>query len=161
MAKQTTDKRTIGRKTKDQSGKDQELAKLYYLKENLTQKEIAEKVNVTEATISKWIEKFGWEKLKRNFILTREEQLALMYSELEEINNAIKNKPEGQRYADNKEADIRTKLRKDIKELETKAMLPETISAITQFIDRVRKENLEHAKLISVYADDFIKSKLR
>lgn len=161
MAKQTTDKRTIGRKTKDQSGKDQELAKLYYLKENLTQKEIAEKVNVTEATISKWIEKFGWEKLKRNFILTREEQLALMYSELEEINNAIKSKPEGQRYADNKEADIRTKLRKDIKELETKAMLPETISAITQFIDFIRKEDLEDAKFVSNYADAFIKNKLR
>ena len=161
MAKQTNDKRTIGRKTKDQSVKDQELAKLYYLKENLTQKEIAEKVNVTEATISKWIEKFGWEKLKRNFILTREEQLALMYSELEEINNAIKNKPEVQRYADNKEADIRTKLRKDIKELETKAMLPETISAITQFIDFIRKEDLEDAKFVSNYADAFIKNKLR
>ena len=40
-------------------------------------------------------------------------------------------------------------------------MLPETISAITQFIDFIRKEDLEDAKFVSNYADAFIKNKLR
>lgn len=66
-----------------------EFARVLYVSENLTQKTIAERVNVTEKTIGKWIEKEGWKKLKRSQLNTRHNQLNLMYDQLEWLNNHI------------------------------------------------------------------------
>lgn len=151
-----------GRLTKDEKERLQEHAKLLYTRDNITiQKELAERVGVTEKTIGEWIKDLGWEKLKRNFILTREEQLANLLDELEELNAAIKNKKEGERFADSKEANVRRFLIRDIKDLETKALLPEIISSLTQFLDFIRRNNFEDTKLIACYVDAFIKSKLK
>lgn len=151
-----------GRLSKDEQERLKEHAKLLYTKENITlQKELAERVGVSEKTIGIWINDGGWTKLKKNFILTREEQLANLLSELEAINAAIKTKPEGQRFADSKEANVRRYLIRDIKDLETKALLPELISSQTQFLDFVRKTyDLDTTKLVAGYVDAFIKSKL-
>ncbi|MCP1997292.1 transcriptional regulator [Flavobacterium sp. HSC-61S13] len=148
--------------TKEEQEKKQEHAKLLYTKENITSyKELAERVGVTEKTIAKWVETGGWKKLKRNILLTREEQMVNMMDELSELNEFIKNKKEGERYADQKEAQIRRQLVKDIKDLETKAMLPEIINALTQFLDFVRRENIDDTKLLAGYVDSFLKIKLR
>lgn len=152
----------MARMTKEETEKKKEHAKLLYTKENITnQKELAERTGVTEKTVGKWIEDEGWRKLKRNIILTRDEQMALMHDELAEINEAIRKKPEGQRFADHKEASVRRQLVKDIKDLETKAMLPELINALTQFLNFVRRDNIDDTKLIANYVDQFIKQKLR
>lgn len=84
----------------------------------------------------------------------------MMQDELNEINICIKNQPEGARFADFKLAQVRNQLVKNIKDLETKAMLPEMINALTRFLDFVRKENLEEAQLLADYTDQFIKSQL-
>lgn len=52
-----------------------EWAKTLYLKENLTQQEIAERVGVSRITVNNWIGKNGWEMLKTSITITREEQL--------------------------------------------------------------------------------------
>ena len=151
-----------GRLSKDERERLQEHAKLLFTRDNITiQKELAERVGVGEKTIGEWIEEGGWKKLKRNFILTREEQLANLLDELTELNESIKNKAEGTRFADSKESNTRRFLIKDIKDLETKALLPELISALTQLLDFVRKNDLSDAQMISKYVDSFIKTKLR
>lgn len=151
-----------GRLTKAERERLQEHAKLLFTRDNITvQKELAERVGVSEKTMGEWIEEGGWKKLKRNFILTREEQLANLLDELTELNEAIKNKKEGTRFADSKEANVRRFLIRDIKDLETKALLPELISALTQLLDFVRKNDLGDAQMISKYVDSFIKTKLR
>lgn len=152
----------MARMTKEQTEKKKEHAKLLYTKENISnQKELAERTGVTEKTVSKWIEEEGWRKLKRNIILTRDEQMAIMYDELAELNEDIRTKPEGKRFADQKEASVRRQLIKDIKDLETKAMLPEIINSLTQFLDFVRRDNIDNTKLLANYVDQFIKYKLR
>lgn len=49
-----------------------ELAKLYYMNgEN--QKSIAEKVGVSEVTISRWVKKYGWREIRTGIQITRPE----------------------------------------------------------------------------------------
>ena len=72
---------------------EQEFAKSLFLSQNLTQKEIAERVGVTEKTLSKWIEKEGWDKLKKSALVTKAAQLAMLYDQLEYLNRHIATRP--------------------------------------------------------------------
>ena len=51
-----------------------EWAKLMYLKENITQQEIADRVGVSRVTVNKWVKE--WEGLKLNLLQTREERIS-------------------------------------------------------------------------------------
>jgi DNA-binding XRE family transcriptional regulator len=135
-------------------------AKTLIVKEKLNQKEAALRVGVSTTTMNKWFREENWEKLQKNFILTRAEQMAFMLEELVEINEAVRAKPEGSRYADSKLGDVRRKLVKDIKELETKAAVPEIIHSCILLLEFIRKIDLEKAQELSQYVDAFIKSKL-
>lgn len=135
-------------------------AKVLITKEKLTQKEAADRVGVSYVTMNKWFKEGDWDKLQKNFLLTREEQMGLLLNELAAINEFIQNKPEGERFADAKLGDVRRKLVKDIKELETKAALHEIIHACRELMDFIRKLDLAKAQELIVYVDAFIKSKL-
>lgn len=137
-------------------------AKILFIRDGVTtQKELSQKVGISEKTIGKWINEEGWEKLQRNFVLTREEQMANLLDELSELNAFIRLKPEGKRFADAKEGDVRRKLIKDIKELETKALLPDIIHACVGLLDFIRKADLSKAQDLSRFVDAYIKSQLR
>ena len=152
----------MARLTNDEKQRLQEYAKLLYVRENITsQTELAQKVGVTVKTIAQWINDGNWERYKRNLVLTRNEQMALLLEELEELNNVIQNKEQGKRYADYKESNIRRNLIKDIKELETKASISEAINALTGFLDFMRITDLDKSKEISHWVDMFIKHKLK
>lgn len=156
----------VGQKGKERASKAEmerkkEHAKILFVKDGVgTQKELAERVGVSEKTIGKWIVENEWEKLKKNIVLTRQEQLLNLMDELAEINASIRLKPEGGRFADSKMGDVRRKLIKDIKDMETKASIPEIIHALTLLLDFVRKINLDRAKDLSPIVDAFIKSLL-
>lgn len=152
----------MARLTAEKRKEKEEFAKLLFTKENVTDfTELKRRTGVSEKTLRSWEKEGNWTKLKRNIVLTRDEQMALMYDELAEINEFIRNKPEGSRFADHKEASVRRQLVKDIKDLETKAMLPEIINSLTQFLDFVRRNDIEDTKLLANYVDQFIKQKLR
>jgi transposase len=150
------------RLTKDELLEVQSMAKTLYLHENITnQKELAKRVKVSENTISKWVTEGKWQNLKKNFLLTREERMSDLLDELTEIQTHIKNLPEGKRFADSKLGDVRRKLIKDLKELETNASKDEIIHALMALIKFVRPENMADAKIITKWADVMIKSLLR
>lgn len=139
-----------------------ELAYMLYTKEGVTViKELAARVGATAKTVSKWCEEGKWERRRQNMLLTREEQMQNLLIELEELNASIKLKAEGRRYADSKEADIRRKLIKDIKELETKASVSEIIETQTRFIKWLHAFNPSKAKEVTALADAFIKDCLK
>ena len=97
--------------TKDLSNtQKKEWAKTLYLKENLTQQEIADRVGVARVTVNRWIADGKWEKQKVGLTLTREEQVSNLYRQVAEINSKIAEKPEGERFANSTEADILGKL---------------------------------------------------
>ena len=86
-----------------------EWAKLMYLKENITQQEIADRVGVSRVTVNKWVKE--WEGLKLNLLQTREERISSTLTQLDELDRSIAGKEEGKRYPSAAEADIRRKLR--------------------------------------------------
>ena len=130
-----------------------EWAKTLYLKDNLTQQEIADRVGVSRVSVSHWVRDGKWEEQKAGITLTREEQIRSLYRQVAAINKAIEERPEGERFATSAEADIIGKLSKSIKQMET-----EVISVMTRFIDFLRPIDLEKAKDVTRLADAFIKS---
>ena len=135
-------------------------AKTLYLKENLTQQEIADKVGVSRQTVIRWIKNEHWDDLKTSLTLTREEQIANLYRQVSEINRAIISRPDGERYANSKEADTIGKLAKTIKQLETEVGLSEITSAFSGLIKWLRQFDVEQAKIIAPVLDAYVKSKL-
>ncbi len=149
----------MARLTADTKLKKQELLHLYYVDRGIVDiDELVRKVGGTAKTIRAWIKDLKLDKYKKNLILTRSEQLRLMMEELEQINNSIKQQPEGQRFADFKLAQVRRQLIKDIKDLETKALVSEHVNSLTAFIDFAKKQNTDDALLIGNYANQFIKT---
>ena len=137
-----------------------EWAKTLYLKERLTQQEIADRVGVTRVTVNSWINKEKWEEQKTGITLTREEQVANLYRQVAEINKAIAERPEGERFPSSKEADILGKLSAAIRNMEQEVGIADIISVLTGLIDWVRAADLEKAKEITRLADAYIKDKL-
>ena len=64
-----------------------EWAKLMYLKENITQQEIADRVGVSRVTVNKWVKE--WEGLKLNLLQTREERISSTLTQLDELDRSI------------------------------------------------------------------------
>lgn len=150
------------RLTKEELERLKEHAKVLYLHENITnQKDLAKRVGVSENTISKWVIEGKWANLKKNFLLTREERMSDLLDELTEIQTAIKGQTDGKRFADHKLALVRRMLVNDIKALEVTASKPEIIASCMDLIKFVRPENAEEAKIITKWADIFIKTLLR
>lgn len=135
-----------------------EWARTLYLKENLTQQEIAERVGVSRVSISNWARSGKWEEQRTALTLTREEQVHALYRQVAEINRAIAARPEGERFATAAEADVIGKLSKAIKQMETEVGIADIVSVSTKFIEFLRPIDLEKAKEVTRLMDAFIKT---
>lgn len=137
-----------------------EWAKTLYLRENLTQQEIADRVGCSRVTVSNWVRSGKWEEQKAGITLTRQEQVANLDRQVAEINRAIAGRPEGERYATSKEADILGKLAAAISKMEQEIGIADTISVLTGLIEWVRPHDIGKAKELTGIADAYIKDKL-
>lgn len=134
-----------------------EWAKSLYLRESMTQQELANRVGVSRVTISNWIKDGKWEEYKAGLTLTRQEQVANLYRQVAEINRAIAERPEGERYATSKEADILGKLSSAISKMEQEVGIADKIAVLTGFIEWLRGIDVEKAKELVGIADTYIK----
>jgi len=137
-------------------------AKHLYIYDNLTQKEIAAKVGITEKTLSKWVNdpKENWEMLKSSLTITKAQELKRLYIQLAEINNFIAGKEPGKRYANTLEADIISKLSAAIKNLETETSVSDTIDACIDINKWLKSVDFAKAQEFVHIQDEFIKHKL-
>lgn len=71
---------------------ERELAKILYTQQRMSQKDIAQKVGVTEKTITKWKEAENWDKLKESLLVTKDSQIRMLYTQLEIKNQEIANR---------------------------------------------------------------------
>lgn len=142
------------------SAQKKEWAKTLYLRENITQQEIADRVGVSRVSVSNWVRAGKWEEQKVGITLTRQEQVRNLYRQVAEINHTIATRPEGQRFATSKEADILGKLASSISRMEQEAGIAETIGVLTNFIEWLRPLDLDKAKDVTRLADAYIKDKL-
>lgn len=148
----------MGKDLNIQNKKD--IARQLYVKGDMTQIVIAEKVGVSKVTINKWIKGENWDKEKISLASTRQEQLGKLYKQLAAINEAIEKRPEGQRYATPAEADTIGKLSKSVEKFEKETSMKDTITVITEILDWLRPQNLKQSQELSNILDLYIKSKL-
>lgn len=136
-----------------------EHAKLLFIREKLTQKEISRRLQITEGTISKWSNEDNWEQAKKSIMMTREDQLRQMMDELEILNTEIATGGRG--YATKEQAYIRDTLIQNIKKLETDVSASEVFDVATKMISYYRGIDLDKAKALTEDFDGYIKTLLR
>ncbi len=136
-----------------------EFALMLFLHEKgITQKEIAARAGVSEVTVSTWSKKDNWEKMRRSTLITRQKQLGRAYEQLDELNGIIEQRPEGQRFANNKEADIMVKLGAHIRTLETELSVADVVDVGINFMEYVRQNAPEKSTETVLLFDGFVKS---
>ncbi|MBV6442746.1 MAG: hypothetical protein EPGJADBJ_04470 [Saprospiraceae bacterium] len=136
-----------------------DFAKLLYIRERLTQKEVAERVGANEHTIGRWVKDGGWEKLRRSLLVTKHEQIAALYAQLEAINELIAERDE--KTANNKEADVISKLTAAIRNMETEVNLGDVVEIGMEFCEFVRQNAPEKSGDVVTLYDSFIKTKMK
>lgn len=138
-----------------------EYAKMLYLDtaQKLTAKEIAERVSVRPNTVSNWIKKEGWEKLRKSLMVTRQKMISDLYDQLEWLNTDIKTR--ATKVADKNEANTIAVITSSIKRLETETSIAEVYEVATQFLDYLKPQDFNlYKKLVPIF-DGFINSKIK
>ncbi len=140
----------------------QYLAKILFTVQKLEQKIIAKKVGVSEKTISNWVEKFQWKKLRSRLLVSKEEVLSNFYTQLEELNIAIVEREEGKRFANTKEADVMVKYSAAIRNLETELAIADIVDSGMKFIRSIQpKVSIEQLRHIVDLWNDFIHEQIK
>lgn len=134
---------------------EREYAKLLFTQMGLNQKEIADKVGVTEKTIGRWKEVDNWEQLKTVLITTRSNVIKNLQRQMELWQTHI-----GDELAGSKEVDILIKLANAIAALEKETGISEMVDTGMKFIQFTQSHDVELSKKITHWFDLFIKSKM-
>jgi transcriptional regulator with XRE-family HTH domain len=147
--------------TKKDREQKREFARMLFLHESLTQKEIAARVGVSEVTISKWSNQDNWESYKVSVTMSKEEQLKNLYRQISEINKAINAKEVGKRFASTAEADTISKLSVAIEKMESDVGIADMVSVSKKFLTFIRKFDLAKAQEIAPLFDAFVKENIK
>lgn len=134
---------------------EREYAKLLFCQMGLTQKEIAEKVGVTEKTIGKWKDDEGWDQLKTVMITTRSSVVKNLQRQMELWQMQI-----GDNLASSKEVDILTKLASSIRSLESETGVSDFVDTGMKFIAFLQLHNPELVSPVTHWFDQFIKTRI-
>lgn len=134
---------------------------LFTSDEKLTQLEISKRVGVSPQTINKWVAEGNWDKLRKSLLTSRQTILADLYEQLDELRQMIRKRPEGERYANSKEADTLVKLTSAIRNFELDISVAEVVDVGMRFTDFVRSAEPTRAPEYMQMYDAFIKSLIR
>ena len=137
----------------------QDLARLLYIRGVVeSQEELAARVGVTPVTISRWKARGNWEGFKKSMLVSRQDQLRRLYDQLDELTAKIEERPKGERYANNKEADIQSKLTGSIRTLETDIGVDEVVDVFKKFFDWMRSSDPSKIRELVTLFDSFVKT---
>ncbi len=150
---------SVAKETKQERTRKKELAQFFYCNSQLSQKEIAEKVGISEVTMSKWARENKWDTLKASITITRQEQLNRVYQQISAINNKITEEQKG--IPTGSDADVLSKLAAVVERLEKETSITDVVSVSMKFLDWLRKIDTQKAKELSGLFDAFIKDLLR
>jgi hypothetical protein len=135
-----------------------EHARLLYVGERITLKEVAERVEVTEKTIGKWCREDGWEELRKSLLTTRQTQLSRWYRQLDAITNKVEARDN---IPTNAEADTMSKITSNIQKLEVEIGLGEIVETGKKVISYIQQINLDDAKIFKNYFNEYINNRVR
>lgn len=141
-----------------------DLAKLLFTRGVVrTQKELAERVMVSEVTISKWVNDGKWEEEKRSLLVVRFEQLGRLYRMLERKINTLEAAEAEGIPVSTKDTDVIVKLTGAIRSLEIEVSVADIIEVFQKFNDWCRTSggaDLQLVKDMGMLQDGFIKSRI-
>ena len=137
------------------------IAKELYLHGDYTIEEIADKVGAARQTVARWAKDEGWKDIKASMTVGKDKMLKNLYAHVQTINDAILERPEGERIPTPKEADILSKLSSSISKIESESGIREYVNAGMAFLSFVRITDPQKAVEISYLWDAFIKDILR
>lgn len=120
-------------------------AKKLYISGDYTLEEIAHLTGKTRQTISRWAKEDQWQELKIAQSITPEQLINQWMSQIHEINEAIAARPIGERRATSEQADVMSKLRKNIKEMQREIGIVDITEALKRFLVWLRPLDSELA----------------
>ena len=137
------------------------LAEKLFTSGNYLQKEVAELVGVTEKTIGDWIAKGDWKNRRASFTSTRENQIHMLLTQINNIQEQILQRDIKERYATTKESDQLAKLSTTMKNMEVELGISDMISCGIRFIDYCKTVDFNKGKDIGLLFDGFLSTLLR
>ena len=119
----------------------------------MSQKEISEYLDVTEATVSKWKTAGEWDKMKAAKGLTKDTIIKNLYEEALSIQNKAR---DDKRNLNSKEMDVIMKIAASIEKMDRKFNLPTVIGVFKEFNIWLVNVNPELAKSVTEFQRKFI-----
>jgi transcriptional regulator with XRE-family HTH domain len=143
--------------------KKKELAEILYTRNNISQKEVAARVGVSEVTMSRWVNEQdrAWDKMRLAVTKTVDENISRISMQLDELNHTISQRKKGERYPTSKEADIIGKLTAAIKKMKNEVDVEDIVNVSIKFLNWLRKFDLPKAQELSDLFDAFIKDNIK
>jgi transposase len=137
----------------NKKSQERELAAQLYINTNLSQKEIAQRIGVTEKSISSWVNEGNWEYLKTSKQSTNAETIATLKKIMKIQADENLKKLEEKTFTKN-DADSLIEIAKSIDILQGKGIsLRDYIEIMEEFIDFVPADNAKAQKIKSEIAD--------
>jgi len=149
------------RRTKQEMKALYDYAKMLFVYDKLTQKEIAAKTLVSEVTISKWVRDDKWDDYRKAISVTRDERYRSTINQLTELDNLINSREQNQKFPTKDESNIRRKLVADLTALEVECGIVDVINVSIKLLDWLRQVDNEKAKELSEIFNAYIKSTLK
>lgn len=119
------------------------LAKILYVQNGLSMKEIAEKVKVLEKTISRWVHKGGWKTLRAAQLSLPSNTIVRLYDSINAIMELAENE---QRPLTAAEADKIVKISASIRNIDKKKDLGLFVMVLEDFVLWLREFDLSKAQ---------------
>lgn len=141
----------------------QQQAKAYrhYQTGELTQKQIAEDVGVSDRTIRTWIRMFNWQRLKGAAMAAPSMIAEKMSGQVVELLDAINARKKGQRYPSSKEADVLRKLCICIDKFNRYPTLGQTMQSVRSFVDFIDQKDEFLALQVHKEYNEFLNQQCR
>lgn len=137
-----------------------QLAYRLFMDTGMTQKEIAEYVDIQERTLTEWKQKGEWEIVKSAHSVTTNEIIAGYLKQLKNLKDEINSRKE-KRYPTPGEADTITKVTKSIRTLQRDLTLSNYITAHTELLKFVFNVKPELVKELSALVREFVHIKAK
>ena len=143
--------------------KKKELAEILYTRNDISQKEVAARVGVSEVTMSRWVNENdrAWEKMRLVVTKTVDENISRISMQLDELNHTISQRAKGERYPTSKEADIIGKLTSAIKKMRNEIDVEDIVNVSVKFLNWLRRFDLPKTQELSDLFDAFIKDNIK
>jgi transcriptional regulator with XRE-family HTH domain len=153
------------KRTKQELEQLYDYAKMLFVYDKLSQKEISVKTGVSEVTLSKWangsVNGEVWEEYRKAISVTRDERYRSTINQLTELDNLINSRDDKYRFPSKDESNIRRKLVADLKALEVECGIVDIINVSIKLLDWLRKVDVEKAKEVADIFNSYIKSSFK